>query len=401
MSNCLKSEFPHWRTAPSSLGSRLVVSLILNSVFGVLFCLSANAHPPEVVISEPVPASTLATPVSDRPELAIAAPKLSAAEPSTAEPSTAEPSTAEPNDTNLPIQVNLASPRSELLPKASEPEALELNQVVQFFPLRPAIVAQDSSGTVGDTFSPEQLRQELLIEPVTTRPRLVGAPASTLSTPTAFGANFGSAFIGLSLVDRPRGGDSPDGSAVLGFGVGDARRYAGLEVAVGVISLSDSNGRDSIGGSGNVNFKLHRILPGNVGIAVGWENAIAWGDARQADSSVYGVVSRAFPLQPSNRRHPLPLVLSVGVGGGRFRSAGDIKADKDSVGAFASAGLRVTPQTSLIANWTGQDLNLGASVAPFRGVPLTITLGLADVTGSAGDGVRFALGIGYGVRFRL
>jgi hypothetical protein len=286
---------------------------------------------------------------------------------------------------------------SEALPRFT-PEAISQRSLERSDAIAQA-VSPDSSGSVGDSFSPEQLRQDLLIEPVPTRRRAGAAPSSTLSTPTAFGANFGTAFVGLSLVDRPRGGDDPDGSAVVGIGLGDSRRYVGLEVATSIISLSDSNGRDSIGGSGAVNLKLHRILPGGVGVAIGLENALAWGDARQADSSVYGVVSRAFPLQPNNPNNRMPLVLSLGAGGGRFRSVSDIQDRRNSIGVFASAGLRVIPQASLIANWTGQDLNLGASVAPFSKIPLTITAGLADVTGNAGDGVRFAIGIGYGIRF--
>jgi hypothetical protein len=281
----------------------------------------------------------------------------------------------------------------EVIPEAISQRFLERSDAIA------QGVSPDSSGSVGDSFSPEQLRQDLLIEPVPIRRRAGAAPSSTLSTPTAFGANFGTAFVGLSLVDRPRGGVDPDGSAVVGIGLGDSRRYVGLEVATSIISLSDSNGRDSIGGSGAVNLKLHRILPGGVGVAIGWENAAAWGDARQADSSVYGVVSRAFPLQPNNPNNRMPLVLSLGAGGGRFRSVSDIQDRRNSIGVFASAGLRVIPQASLIANWTGQDLNLGASVAPFSKIPLTITAGLADVTGNAGDGVRFAIGIGYGIRF--
>jgi hypothetical protein len=62
--------------------------------------------------------------------------------------------------------------------------------------------------------------------------------------------------------------------------------------------------------------------------------------------------------------------------------------------------LRVAEPVNLIAEWTGQDLNLGVSIVPFREIPLVITPALADVTNNAGDGARFVLGIGYGFSFK-
>ena len=62
-------------------------------------------------------------------------------------------------------------------------------------------------------------------------------------------------------------------------------------------------------------------------------------------------------------------------------------------------GLQVIPLASVIADWTGQDLFLGASIVPFRRIPLFIVPGVADVTGKAGNGARFVLGVGYGIHF--
>ena len=62
-------------------------------------------------------------------------------------------------------------------------------------------------------------------------------------------------------------------------------------------------------------------------------------------------------------------------------------------------GVRATEWAGLVADWTGQDLNLGVSLAPLTSFPLVITPTLADVTGNAGDKVRFMLGAGFGFRF--
>ncbi|MBO1349159.1 MAG: hypothetical protein EBE86_018005 [Hormoscilla sp. GUM202] len=57
------------------------------------------------------------------------------------------------------------------------------------------------------------------------------------------------------------------------------------------------------------------------------------------------------------------------------------------------------PQMHAIAEWTGQDLTVGISVVPFQNLPLVITPAVTDITGNAGDGSRFILGIGYGFSF--
>ncbi len=91
--------------------------------------------------------------------------------------------------------------------------------------------------------------------------------------------------------------------------------------------------------------------------------------------------------------------MSVGLGGGRFRSEHDVQKGIDSVNVFGSVGLRLAEPLSLIADWTGQDLTIGTSIAPFRNIPIVITPAVADVTGNAGDGARFILGVGFGYSF--
>jgi hypothetical protein len=90
---------------------------------------------------------------------------------------------------------------------------------------------------------------------------------------------------------------------------------------------------------------------------------------------------------------------SIGIGGGRFRTEENIDDKDGDPNVFGSIGVKVAEPINLIAEWTGQDLNLGASITPFRGVPFVITPAAADVTGTAGDGTRFILGVGYGVSF--
>ena len=221
----------------------------------------------------------------------------------------------------------------------------------------------------------------------------IGGGGSSVGSPTAFGADSGDAFVGASFQSRARDTDKSDGAITAGFGLGDARRSVGLEVAVSVVDLIGDTFED-----GGVSFKVHKLLPNNFAIALGVENAINWGNT-DGGTSAYGVASKILPLRDNPAGSFSRLTVSLGVGSGRFRSEDDVDDDKDTVNVFGSVGLRAIDRVSLIADWTGQDLNLGASIVPFRNLPLVITPAVADVTGNAGDGARFILGVGYAFSF--
>ena len=74
------------------------------------------------------------------------------------------------------------------------------------------------------------------------------------------------------------------------------------------------------------------------------------------------------------------------MGNGQFRSEQAVQENRPTVGIFGAAALRLTPNSSAIAEWTGQDLSLGASWVPFGDLPFVVVVGLSDLTGSAGDG---------------
>lgn len=260
-------------------------------------------------------------------------------------------------------------------------------------------IAQD----LGDTFAPDSsddLRQRLLIDPDAQLdptvqiefPRAV--PSSTFLVPSAYGADWGDAYIGVA---GTTGGDTTpktDGSAAFGVGFGNAVRNVGIEVGVGIISL------DGFGDDGIVGFKLHKVFPraGNLAVAAGWTNPIKWGNANDAEDTFYGVATKQFNLRP-NAANPMPLTTSLGVGTGTFRSIGAIDADNNAANIFGSAGLRVLPQVSVISSWNGTGLGLATSVVPIRRLPFVLTLGVSDVTGNTDDGAQFQGSAGYAFRF--
>lgn len=219
------------------------------------------------------------------------------------------------------------------------------------------------------------------------------APAIAIGVPTAYGADWGDVFLGVGFQARTRARDDVDGGAVVGFGLGDARRLVGLEVAVTQFGTFRSCCR------GSVSAKLHRNLPWDAAVAVGWENIEGWGSMEGEDlftdggSSIYGALSKVFLL---SRENPFrTLTATAGVGGGRFRSESDILEGEETVNVFGSAALRFIDPASAVVSWTGQDLAAGISVVPLRRTPLVVTVGAADLTSRA----RFIVGAAYGFGF--
>lgn len=220
-----------------------------------------------------------------------------------------------------------------------------------------------------------------------------GSPSITIANPTGFGADNNTIFVGGTFQEETRRSNEADGAAVIGVGVGDARRVVGAELSYTFASFG--NNRDF--GSGGFNFKLHREF-GDSAVAVGWNGFVTIGDDSDLEDSVYGVVSHVVRIRDDISLPLSRLALTAGIGNGQFRTENDIRDDDDTVGVFGSAALRIAQPVSLITEWTGQDLAVGISVVPIRDINWVITPAVRDIAG-AGDGARFVLGTGFSFQF--
>lgn len=228
------------------------------------------------------------------------------------------------------------------------------------------------------------------------KPRVsyLAIPANSSNSPVAMGSSWGTVYFGASYQERTRYTDDDDGSVAVGFGVGDAYDSVGLDLGVSILGLQGDNA-----GDGSFSAKIHKALPNDFFVAVGVENAGAWGDT-DVDESWYGAITKVFrlkddPVDPFSR-----LTLTGGVGDGRFRREKEVINDTGDLGAFGSVSLRVLEGLGVFGEWTGQDMAVGASWVPFKDHAFVVTPAWIDILSTAGDGARFTIGASYAVFFR-
>ncbi len=302
-------------------------------------------------------------------------------------PSTSPTSESQVFDLSIKEQedrLHRITPNPELL-KLIE-DNLFIPYTISFLPFQepgnPPSLQTEPSTPTENLFQPQNL--PLLPEP---EEEYQLAPNITIISPSAYGKSWGNLSAGFGFQERTRFTQQADGVFGIGIGLGDARNAVGLDIGITITDLDTAE-------DGTISFKLHRQLPNDFAVAVGVLNAVDWG-LTDSGRSFYGVVTKRFSLQDSPEKLLSQLYISAGVGSGQFRFESNIYEDVDSVNIFGSVAVRVAEPVSAIVEWSGQDLTVGFSVIPFRNIPLAITPGVTDITGNAGDGARFILGVGY------
>ncbi|MEL6502298.1 MAG: hypothetical protein AAFQ23_13035 [Cyanobacteria bacterium J06623_1] len=240
----------------------------------------------------------------------------------------------------------------------------------------------------GERFEPKRIPLKI---PLPKQPYRT-SPSITIINPSAYGASWGSAGIGFGVQERSRFTNQADGVIGLGFGLGNPRKNIGAQIGISLVDVSAPY-RD-----GAVNVKLHRRLAGDLSLALGAQGITTWGNT-DGGSSVYGAASTRFKLRQDRTKALSEIYATLGVGGGQFRSESDINDGNETVGVFGSVAVKVIQPVGFVAEWSGQDLTIGIPLVPFRKLPLVIVPALTDITGSAGDGTRLIVGLGYSFSF--
>ena len=173
-----------------------------------------------------------------------------------------------------------------------------------------------------------------------------GSPGITIAVPSGFGADQNTVFVGATYQSSTRQGDADDAALGFGIGVGNSRKSVGVELSYTLASLTAEY--DDFG-DGGFNIKIHRQLPGDFAVAVGYNGFLKIGSDNAVDDSLYGVVTKVFRTR-ENVNLPLSrLAVTVGVGNGQFRTGGDIEDDEDSANVFGSAVVRLAQPVSSVS----------------------------------------------------
>lgn len=211
------------------------------------------------------------------------------------------------------------------------------------------------------------------------------SPGASMGSPLAFGAQWGAAYLFVGGQNRGPGTDERvaaklSGAYGGGFGLGDASRYVALQVDYAVLDASNGPG-----GASNLNLKLHKAFATqDAAVAIGVENLGRWGDAKDVARAYYVTGTKVYNLTPGDIANPRPVTVTMGWGNGRFRNTERNQKDsfKSSYNLFGSVGYSFHPQVGVIADLSSEVITLGTSFVPMKKVPLSVNVGIYDVTRS-------------------
>lgn len=235
---------------------------------------------------------------------------------------------------------------------------------------------------------PQAIPQVSIPEPVE---EYAASPALSIYIPVGYGADKNTVFLSGTYENSVRNDPGSVGTGGIGIGLGDAAKSVGAELSYTFATNDDPFGK------GGFNAKLHRRLGQDLAAAIGWNGFLNIG-RNDFEQSKYGVITKVFRTQDSLSKPFSRVAITAGIGDGQFRSNGAVKAGDNNVNVFGNVAVRVARPVSFIAEWTGTDLGLGLSIAPFKNIPFVITPAVRDVVG-AGDHARFVLGAGTAFRF--
>ena len=206
---------------------------------------------------------------------------------------------------------------------------------------------------------------------------VVALPGFSVVAPTGMVASWGVAYAGVSGISRAVYSSQTDGAASAGFGFGNAQKFIGGSIDLGIGSINPTDG-DAMS-RGNIGITLgHFFTDALLGVSVGAKNITGWdNDRKNPDPSYYVAVTKVLP------NNVAPVMLNIGAGSNGYAklnyrpSPG--KKRKDEVDVFASVAAYVHPQASVIIDYTVGATSIGTSLVPFAKLPLTVDLGFWNV----------------------
>lgn len=208
--------------------------------------------------------------------------------------------------------------------------------------------------------------------------------ATLIGVPLATGAPDGVGFVSLSGTTRRNpGSNDVDGSAALGFGLGNSDRL-GVQLSAHITSLTAA-----FGDSGYLAIKLSHRLPDQlqptfVGLTI--DHLVPWGDATVQPAGVsLALTSFASVTTPSGGRYPV--IWSMGVGN-------NLRQGQTKPGIFAGLGVGMTKTLGASIAVNGEEMELGLAWRPAGSDRIAIAAALSDAL-DHNDHRRITVSVSY------
>jgi hypothetical protein len=166
--------------------------------------------------------------------------------------------------------------------------------------------------------------------------------------------------------------------------------------------LSNTMGGPNNFGDGTLSFQVSRLLANDWSIGLGVENFVRFSERNSSNvQNYYLVTTKIFSLDQDRTKPFSVIYASLGLGTGRFLPPDNFDIyGGNGVNVFGSVAVQLIEGVNGIVEWSGQDLDLGLSFAPFPNFPLIITPAVVDVIGnSRNSGARFVLTGSIGIFF--
>lgn len=185
-----------------------------------------------------------------------------------------------------------------------------------------------------------------------------------------------------------------DGSVGLGFGLGSSTRAVAVQLGYNIPSF---RAPDS---GGTLDLKISRDVLSNdslrIALAGGVLGVLSYGEVADKGSTPFLVSTIAFPVLVGGERRTMQV--NAGYGGGKFRE--ESSPDLLEQGMFASVGVEFTENFGVSVGWSGRGLNASLSVAPWRGIPLSVGASLNNLSNHDQLGRAAVLSLVWGGSFQ-
>lgn len=208
---------------------------------------------------------------------------------------------------------------------------------------------------------------------------LVGIPSATV-------APGGLGFVGLSYSTKRTTTDhSADGSAILGFGLGDANDGVGFQFGAHIVSLTDDfadTGYFSVKASTRI---ADGASPTYASLTV--SHLGAWGTNVNEDPSTVLALTRFSGWKLGKAQDIYPVMMTIGAGS-------NVSDFGQEAGIFGGFGIGLNEYMSASVAWAGDELSVGSSFK-IKGLDdLFVSVSLDDALNDR-DFQRVTLSVGY------